>query len=195
LQLKAEKIGRKIMGGKITAGQAFPRLQARNIHGVVVSIPPSGSLTHLQFRRFAGCPICNLHLQSFAARHQEILEAGIREVVVFHSSDAELLPYQGRFPFDVIGDPTKVLYWRYGVESSVSAFLSLKAWAAALKGILTKDKPKMQWTPDGGVMGLPADFLIASDGSVRAVHYGTHAYDQWTVDDVLGLSRSFKVGS
>jgi hypothetical protein len=42
--------------------------------------------THLQFRRFAGCPICSLHLQSVAARHREIAAAGIREVVLFHST-------------------------------------------------------------------------------------------------------------
>ena len=123
------------MGNKIVASQPFPRLQARNIHGVEVSIPGSAPWTHLQFRRFAGCPICNIHLQSFIARHQEINEAGIVEVVVFHSSDAELLPYQGSFPFDVIGDPTKALYRKYGVESSISAFFSLKAWSASLKGI------------------------------------------------------------
>ena len=181
------------MGSKIIAGQLFPRLQVKNIHGIEVSIPGSEPSTHLQFRRFAGCPVCNTHLQSFIARHQEIIEAGIREVVVFHSSDAELLPYQGRFPFDVIGDPTKALYRTYGVESSISALLSPKAWAASLKGILRKDKPEMKGMPNGGFLGLPAEFLISSDGSVRAVHYGAHAYDQWTVDELLGLSRPLKV--
>lgn len=160
-----------------------------------MSIPDAAQWTHLQFRRFAGCPICNLHLQSFKARHEEIAAAGIREVVVFHSSDAELLPYQGSFPFDVIGDPTKVLYRQYGVESSVRAFLSLKAWAAAIKGNLATDKPQSSGMPNGGIAGLPADFLIASDGAVRAVHYGSHAYDQWSVDEVLALSRAQPVAA
>ncbi|WP_373281708.1 hypothetical protein [Nocardia aobensis] len=44
-------------------------------------------------------------------------------------------------------------------------------------------------TPQGGRLGLPADFLIASDGSLAASHYGTHADDQWTVDDVLSRAR------
>jgi peroxiredoxin len=187
-----EKIGDKIMGRKIITGQTFPRMQAKNIHGNEVSIPGSEPWTHLQFRRFAGCPVCNLHLQSVIARYQEINEACIREVVVFHSSDAELLPYQGRFPFDVIGDPTKALYRKYGVESSISALLSPKAWAASLKGNLRTDKPKTKGMPNGGILGLPAEFLIASDGSVGAVHYGAHAYDQWTVEELLELSRSHK---
>lgn len=178
------------MGSKIVVGQQFPQLQAKNIHGAEVSIPCVETWTHLQFRQFAGCPVCNLHLQSVIARHQEIVEAGIREVVIFHSSDTELLPYQGHFPFDVIGDTTKALYRKYGVESSISAFLSLKAWAASLKGNLRKDKPEMKGMPNGGIFGLPADVLMSSDGLVKAVHYGAHAYDQWTVDELLELRRS-----
>lgn len=177
------------MGNKIIVGQTFPPLRASDIHGNEVFVPGSARWTHLQFRRFAGCPICNLHLQTFNARHEEITAAGIREVVVFHSPDEELLPYQGSFPFDVIGDPTKALYRKYGVESSIKAFLSLKAWAAAIEGNLRRDKPQSGGMPNGGIAGLPADFLIASDGSVRAVHYGAHAYDQWSVDELLDLSR------
>jgi hypothetical protein len=30
--------------------------------------PDSHHLIHLQFRRYAGCPICNLHLRSFVER-------------------------------------------------------------------------------------------------------------------------------
>ena len=183
------------MANKITSGQSFPQLQAKNIHGAEVSVPGSARWTHVQFRRFAGCPICNLHLQSFVVRHGEIVEAGIREVVIFHSPDAELLPYQGRFPFDVIGDPGKALYREYGVESSISALFAPKAFVASLKGNLKKDKPKLGGLPNGGIFGLPADLLVASDGTVRAVHYGTHAYDQWTVDELLEMTRSSKAAA
>ena len=39
--------------------------------------------------------------------------------------------------------------------------------------------------PTGGPFGLPADFLIAPDGRLAALKYGQHAYDQWTVDELL----------
>ena len=42
--------------------------------------------------------------------------------------------------------------------------------------------------PAGGSTGLPGDFLIAPDGRVIASKYGEHAYDQWTVDEVLALA-------
>jgi peroxiredoxin len=179
------------MNKKLTAGQKFPPLQTRNIHRKEISIP-DGHWVHLQFRRFAGCPVCNLHLQSFVRRHKEISDAGIIEMVVFHSSDAELLPYQGHFPFDVIGDPLKKLYRKYGVLSSLSAILNPVVWAAFIKGILTKDKPRITLIPNGGLLGLPADFLIAPDGVIKTVHYGRHADDHWSVDDMLGFKKSAK---
>jgi hypothetical protein len=45
-----------------------------DLAGAPVSIPStSHRLVHLQFRRFAGCPICNLHLRSIAVRHDELV--------------------------------------------------------------------------------------------------------------------------
>ncbi len=43
---------------------------------------------------------------------------------------------------------------------------------------------------DEGRLDLPADFLIASDGTVVASKYGVHSYDQWSVDELLGLVAS-----
>jgi len=173
---------------KFKAGDAAPALKLTNIHDKDVVIPdPKTKWTHLQFRRFAGCPICNLHMQSIVKRHAEIEKAGIREVVVFHSSKESLLKYQGKFPFDVIGDPEKKLYAQFGVESSIYAILDVRAWPAIVKGVSAKDKP--EGDPDGGPLGLPADFLINAEGKIVASHYGRHAYDQWSVDELLALAR------
>lgn len=48
----------------------------------------------------------------------------------------------------------------------------------------------MRGTPHGGAFGLPADFFVTTDGVLEAVHYGKHADDQWSVDDVLALANS-----
>lgn len=143
------------MANKIKSAYPFPPLRAKNIHGIEVSVPASAGWTHVQFRRFAGCPICNLHLQSFVARHDEIVEAGIREVVIFHSSDAKLLPYQGRFPFDVIGDPGKALYRKYGVGGSLSALLAPKAFGASLREILRRISRSSEAFQKAEFLGCP----------------------------------------
>jgi len=174
---------------QLRAGDSFPVTTLSNIHDAEVTIPDSKAhWVHLQFRRFAGCPICNLHLHSFVERHTELEKAGIHEVVVFHSPKASLLPFQGQFPFDVIGDPDKKLYREFGVESSVFAILNPSAWPAMIDGVGLKDRP--QGDPEGGPLGLPADLLINSQGKVVASHYGKHAYDQWSVDEVLELAKN-----
>lgn len=129
--------------------------------------------------------MCSLHLQSFRQRHSEIESVGIKEIVIFHSDAADLLPYQGQFPFAVIGDPKKNLYRQFGVETSIWAILNPSALPASIKGNLAKDKPSLGGFPNGGILGLPADFLITPDGTITNMHYGKHAYDQWTVDEVL----------
>ena len=86
------------LGRKLQSGEQFAELNTNNIHGKPVSVPDAdGRLSHVQFRRFAGCPVCNLHLQTFVARNRDIEEAGIQELVLFHSANDELLPYHGSF--------------------------------------------------------------------------------------------------
>jgi len=163
---------------KFKAGDRVPPMSLMNLHGVEVTIPNATSkFIHLQFRRFAGCPICNLHLQSVIQRISEIEAAGIHEVVIFHSPNESLLPYQGKFPFDVIGDPEKKLYTQFGVGSSVFAILDIRAWPAIARGNSAKDKPTVE--PEGGVLGLPADFLINAEGKIVASHYGPTINGRW----------------
>lgn len=159
--------------------------------------PGPGRLTHLQFRRFAGCPVCNLHLQSVVRRHPEIEAAGIREVVLFHSPADELAQHTAGLPFPVIADPAKRLYAEFGVESAPRALLDPRAWGPILRAIVRgvhqvarRREHLPARTQPGGRLGLPADFLIASDGRVLAVKHGAHAYDQWSVDELLALAGS-----
>ena len=163
-----------------------------SVSGDAVPIPDPDRLVHLQFRRFAGCPICNVHLQSIVRRHDEIANAGIREVVVFHSTDEELRRYVDDLPFAVVGDPAKALYSEFGVGSSPRAVLDPRAVAPTLVSLVRQgiggtrgQKPLTNLHPSGGRLGLPADFLIGSDGRVIACKHGTHADDQWSVDEVL----------
>lgn len=166
-----------------------------DVHSEHVRIPALHQRVHLQFRRFAGCPVCNLHLHSIAQRHAELVAASIREVAVFHSTVDELLPHVKNLPFPVIADPEKRLYAEFGVESARRAVFDLRAWtpivigvAKSLSEIVRKKIPSPALNPHGGRFGLPADFLIASDGRILACKYGSHAYDQWSVDEILKVA-------
>ncbi|GAA3467819.1 peroxiredoxin-like family protein [Nonomuraea roseola] len=165
------------------------------ITGERVRLPAPDGLTHLQFRRYAGCPICNMHLRTIAARHEEIRAAGVHEIVVFHSSAEDMLPHQGLLPFAAIADPGRRLYAEFGVEASARAVLHPRAWTTPMRpgswpvvarGLRRGGRPY----PTGGetVLGLPADFLIDPDGQILSHRYGRHAGDQWEVDELLLLA-------
>jgi peroxiredoxin len=168
------------------------------VTGSPVTIPDRDRLIHLQFRRFAGCPVCNLHLRSITLRHDEIEAAGVREVVVFHSPAEQLLEHTPGLPFPVVADPDKRLYAEFGVESAPRSLLSPRAWIPILRAVLRagwaivrgRERPPAS-SPHGGRLGLPADFLIAGDGRVAAYKYGEHVYDQWSVDELLELAAQF----
>lgn len=175
------------------AGAVVSRRELQGVGSEVVALPDRRQLVHLQFRRFAGCPMCDLHLRSIAKRHDELAAAGIREVAVFHSPAEELRAHGAAgLPFPVIADPTKRLYVEFGVEAAPRALFSPPAWVpvaraitlAVLRMFVGRSRPPALHQPHGR-LGLPADFLIASDGTILACHYGEHVYDQWSVDDVL----------
>jgi hypothetical protein len=105
--------------------------------------------------------------------------------VVFHSPADELLAYQADLPFAaVIADPDKRLYRESGVEARARALLNPRVWLPDIRA-----GRAVPANPRGGILGLPADFLIAPDNRVLARKYGTHAYDRWTVDELLDQAR------
>jgi len=173
-------------------GDHIDSLQLTAISGQTIDVPHLQALTHLQFRRFAGCPMCNLHIHSFVRRHADLQQAGIQEVAVFHSSAADLLAQHAQAPFALIADPRKALYRQFGVEAGWRSVLDPRSWWAAVRGLLKHGVG----LPGRGesMLGLPADFLIAPDGRVLAAHYGRHADDQWSLDELLSMARHHAQG-
>lgn len=189
---------------RIDAGVVVDPLRLTTVDGAKVAIPDPDHTVHLQFRRFAGCPVCNLHLRSFVRRNNELTAAEIREVVLFHSPAEELRVHTEELrlhtaglPFALVADPDKRWYVAFGVESDRRALADPRAWPAIVQAIgldlweILRGRARFPaLNPYGGRLGLPADFLIAGDGRVIARKYGGHANDQWSVDEVLSLARS-----
>jgi peroxiredoxin len=177
---------------RLAVGDVLPAQVFETINGAQVSLPdPQGRMIHVQFRRFAGCPICNLHLRQFANRVSEFEAAGLVEVAFFHSEPETMRKYQADLPFAVVADPKKAAYRAFGVEEGWRAVLNPGAWGGYFKGLVSKN-PSSSIDGEGGHLGLPADFLIDAEGRVLALKYGTHANDQWAVTELLGLAAGFK---
>lgn len=117
-------------------------------------------------------------------------------MVFFCSPDEELRDYQSLLPFTVVADPDWVLYRDFGVETGLRAIADPRAWWSAMRGgtaaLLHRSDP--DYAGVGSIdstthLGLPAEFLIDPDGTVAAAHYGRHADDQWSVDQLLDVHR------
>lgn len=183
---------------RLSEGEHVRTRHIRTHADELIDLAEGGWLTHVQFRRFAGCPVCSLHLRSFVRRQDE-LKAVIRELVVFHSRPEEIAAHVGELPFHLVADPEKALYRAFGVEAGARALLWPMAWpgilravAVALPDVILRRRPMPPLLPEGGRYGLPADFLVSADGIVLAAHYGDHADDQWSVDTVLSLAARHK---
>lgn len=174
---------------RYAVGDTVPPFMLQTIHGTAVPVPSRlAPHTHLQFRRFAGCPVCNFHLMTMSRRHAEIQAAGIHQVVLFHSSRDEMLKYQDRLPFDCVADIGKAHYRAFGVEESLRALLNPRILWKGLRWIVASRR--FYDTAENGLLGLPADFLLDARGRVVACHYGTDADDQWETDELLRQASS-----
>jgi peroxiredoxin len=178
-------------------GDVVVRHKLATMTGNTVTIPDPRHLIHLQFRRFAGCPICNLHLRSFIRRADELTGAGVHEVVVFYSTAEELVSNESDVAFDIIPDPDKRLYHEYGVGTSWRSVLDPKAMASVPRAAwlattrrFTVGAPLPVRPATNGRIGLPADFLITTEGYVADVKYGRYSGDSWSVDEVLAAAAA-----
>jgi peroxiredoxin len=172
---------------RLRAGDTFIARELATLAGGTVRIPDPRKLVHLQMRRYAGCPICSLHLRSFVRRKDDLDRVGVREVVVFHSSAEALRKVHAALPFDVVPDPGRQLYAALGVTTSPLALFHPRGLRAALRAALSQASAAPSAGVADGPFGLPADFLVAPHGRIIAAKYGVHADDQWSLDELLAL--------
>jgi hypothetical protein len=124
------------------------------------------------------------------SRLDDITASGIREVVFFHSSADALREHQTELPFDVIPDPERRIYADFGVEKSWRSILTPKVLASVGTGFVQQRGKGTLGTLTESHLGMPADFIIDTDGTVLAVKYGEHGADQWSVDELLTFGKA-----
>lgn len=170
---------------KLHTGQDAPDFDVDAIDGRRVSLGAyRGRTVLLSFNRAAVCPLCNLRTANLIRRYPMYQRAGLDVISFFESSPRMVHTYldRQRAPFPIVADPTRAIYTRFGLQSSLAgalwAFISRRpAYREAARldigGRLIENITKM----DGRMGGLPGDFLIGPDGRVRYAYYGRDAGD------------------
>lgn len=154
---------------RLLAGQKAPPLQAVDIDGRPVVVPPGDRKLWLAFFRYAACPFCNLRVAEIGKHAEQLERLGIDVVAVVQSPAKNIQKYmgQGAPRLRFVADPQQALYRAYHVEKSLAGMLSPR------NRVYARQLGAWKFHPEGSLRRLPADFLIQPDGTLADVFYAS----------------------
>src|SRR5580704_13083026 len=175
---------------KLNTASKAPSFQLENLKGQMVSFQEyQGMNLLIKFYRFANCPVCNLHLRNSVRNHDKLQNEGLSVVVIFHSPQWRTKKTISQdLPFEILSDPGKKIFRSYGVSASLGGMFSWAVWRDYALAMMA-GYPSGMLSHDGGITGLPADFIIGKDGKILYTHYGKDYADSLTVEMVTKVAR------
>jgi peroxiredoxin Q/BCP len=156
---------------RITQGTIAPDFTATVYHRDPLTLSSlRGQKVWLAFFRYAGCPLCNLRVHQMTQRYRAWEKQGLAIVAVFQApvDEVEANVGQQNAPFAIVCDPDEELYRLYGLEASLSGYLSPKNLPLAAEALKAGFMPG---TMHGTKTRLPADFLIDETGKIIETFY------------------------
>lgn len=139
----------------------------------------------LSFYRYASCPFCNLRVNQLIKKCDDFQNKGLKVLAFFESPNSSILKYIGKQkpPFPIVGDPERLVYKLYGIESSV--FGLLKAMTIKLsKFIQAIRSGYLPGKMETDLFLLPADFLIGPDQKIHKAYYGNDIGDHLPITEI-----------
>lgn len=177
----------------INVGSKVPELKATTLSGKPFDIHSINRPTMLQFHRYVGCPVCHMHVHDYIKAANEWKRYGVDVVVIYYST-AEEIEKIGKFkpgdelPIEFISDPEMKFYKRFNVEFSLLGTISLSAWKDGALALM-KGHSFRRAFQSKGLGGLPSDFIVMPDGTIRNMHRGKKINDSLPVKEFLKLVR------
>ncbi|MDT8446378.1 MAG: peroxiredoxin-like family protein [bacterium] len=172
---------------RLQPGDYAPPIDLPSFEGTPFNLQANrGRWLLLSFYRYASCPFCNLRIHNLSKESARLKGLGLDLVAVFQSPEAKVREHAGgrNLTYPILCDPTEDLYRQYGVETS---------WAGFFGGMMLK-MPKMfnaffkgylPGSMEGHINRMPADFLIAPDGTIRLAYYGSDLADHLSLNEVI----------
>ena len=140
-----------------------PAFETTDVFDAPFSLTDSkkGKKVFLVFMRFAGCPVCNLHVNKLLKNADRFKKKNIHVVIVYESSKTIMREFlEGeKYPFTFIADPENKLYKLYSVETSLGKLLGSLFKGMMAKVVAGKKLYKKKITDDGKVTRMEAEFL------------------------------------
>jgi peroxiredoxin len=170
----------------LTKNQLAPAIRTTSLGGQPIELSTlRGKTVLIKFHRFSGCPVARCQIDDLIKRQDELSASGIETIVFLHSSVAKILPNFHEVPgLHIVADRQKAFYREYQSRFLWRKLFSAASWRATFSAFTMGYFPQFNRF-EGGVVGLPSDFLVDKTGRIIDVHYGKHFGDSWTVSDVL----------
>jgi peroxiredoxin len=176
----------------LSANQQAPQFAADTVNGRRIDLAElcAGGRVLMKFHRFSGCPIAQHQIRALLAHHEELRTAGIETVVILHNAPEKVRGVFHDAPgVHIVADREKRLYREYDVHFAWRRMLSPGTWAQTLRSVGRGNLPRVSRF-QGGVVGVPADFLIDRSGQILSLSYGRHYGDSWSAADALAAVRA-----
>jgi peroxiredoxin len=144
-----------------------------------------GKKVLVKFHRFSGCPVARRQVHDLINEQDVLNAAGIETIVVLHSSAAKMRPnFEEVAGLHLVPDPGKTLYRAYQADFRWRKLFSIGSWRETFTSFARGYFP--QFTRfEGGIVGVPSDFLVDEDGTIAVTHHGAHFGDSWSASDAL----------
>ena len=178
----------------LSAHQQAPQFAADTVSGRRIDLAElcARGPVLVKFHRFSGCPVAQHQIGALLAHREELCSAGIETIVVLHNAAEKVRGVFDDAPgVHIVADREKRLYREYDVRFAWRRLLSPGTWAETLRSIARGNLPRPSRF-QGGVVGVPADFLIDRSGNVVSLSYGRHYGDSWSVADALAAVRDWR---
>jgi thioredoxin-dependent peroxiredoxin len=144
-----------------------------------------GKKVLIKFHRFSGCPIAQCQIHEFIRRQNELNAAGIETIVFMHSSKGKIQSNFKEVPgLHIIADKQKKFYNLFHSKFLWKKFFSMASWRVTFASVFKGYFPHFNKF-EGGIIGVPSDFLIDGKSMIVDLNYGKHFGDSWTVSEVL----------
>ncbi|MBS1559203.1 MAG: redoxin domain-containing protein [Bacteroidetes bacterium] len=170
----------------LNIGDPAPEILVNSVSNQSISLHAlRGKKVFVKFHRFSGCPVCQLQIHKVIKEQQILRDAGIETIVLLHSNKKNILStFNETEGLHIIADKQKLLFKKFQVEFSLKKLFTFSTWRITFASIFKGYFP--QFTRfEGGVIGIPADFLLDEHGTIKELNYGKHFGDSWSVAEVL----------
>lgn len=169
--------------------QTAPAINSISISGQSINLSAlKNKKVLIKFHRFSGCPIVQSQIHALINQQNQLNDAGYETIIFMHSSKEKIDPVYKEVPgLHIIADRQKRFYRLYNAEFSWKKLFSASSWRQTFSAILKGYFPLFNRF-QGGIIGVPADFLINEQGIITNLHYGNHFGDSWSVTEVLANS-------